>query len=550
MDQFNQIIERLDAIESRLSKLESPNQVPTTPLPVMSRSSEVEGKEPPLREIINRSIPFEEREDFKTTPKKTNRNLLGMLGVACILLASLLLIKFTIDSGWLTPIRQMILAGLFGTSLVAIPFFVHFEDKKYISQMPAMGVIVLNLVVYGAVFYHQLMSPFVGLICLSGVGLLSLWLLSRLEEDLYAALSIIGTYLGALLLSKAFVKLTMLGSFLLVWDVTFVLYAINLKRRQMIAIAGYLALALVGILGAGAAKTELYEVIAIQFFQFLVFAQGTSLYSTINKQSLTSKEAWRFFPVVIFFYGQMYYFFDNIKHSYATIFAIGFSLFLFGTYKYAHRKLNETLESRDMVYTSIALFFAHAIYIAEFNDVARMIFVLGVLAASTKLQNKVDSMKVPKGVKIIIGLLVLLAYISILFEEHRWNINALLGYGFAFGVIALFAKNSVDGTKGSLIMYMGHAQMVTGIWRLKEYIPEVYIAPLWILYAFGILAWSVKRSDEIMAKGAIPLVVVGLGRFLFFQFFDLSTLQKIVSLFVMGGLIFAGGYLYRKVVKN
>ncbi|MCO4794767.1 MAG: hypothetical protein KC493_13695, partial [Bacteriovoracaceae bacterium] len=59
-----------------------------------------------------------------------------------------------------------------------------------------------------------------------------------------------------------------------------------------------------------------------------------------------------------------------------------------------------------------------------------------------------------------------------------------------------------------------------------------------------------RKVDVEMAKGAIPLVVVALSRFVFFEFFDLGTLQKIASLFVMGGLIFAGGYLYRKVVKN
>lgn len=37
-----------------------------------------------------------------------------------------------------------------------------------------------------------------------------------------------------------------------------------------------------------------------------------------------------------------------------------------------------------------------------------------------------------------------------------------------------------------------------------------------------------------MTKEAIPLVVVGPGHFMLFQFFDLGTLQKIVSLSVMG----------------
>jgi hypothetical protein len=553
VDQLNLIIERLDAIESRLAKLEGTNQTPKRALPTMTRSTELEAasetKEAPLRKFINKSVPYEKRTDLHPSKKKNSRNFLGMVGVACILLASLLLIQFTIESGWLTPFRQLILAGLFGSSLIAIPFFTQFEDKKYISQMPAMGVIVLNLVIYGAVFYHEMMGPFVGLICLSGVSLLSLWLLSKIEEDLYAALSIIGTYLGALFLSDAFEKITMLGTFLLVWDVTFVLYAINLKRRQMIAITGYLALGLVGFLGLTARPSELYQVIVLQFFQFFIFAKGTSLYSTLNKQILTAKEAWRFFPIIIFFYGQMYYFLDQIKHMYATIFAIGFAAFLFGIYKLAKRELDQTLESRDMVYTTITLIFAHAIYIAEFNDGMRMITIFVVLALFTGFKDKIENTTLPRGVKIIIGILILFAYIAVLFEEYRWGATSLMIYGTLFGVFGLMMRGALSGSKSALVMYMAHAQMVTSIWRLKEFIPEVYIAPLWILYAFVILVWSVKKSDELLAKGAIPLVVVGLGRFMLFQFFDLGTMQKIVSLFVMGGLIFAGGYLYRKVVK-
>jgi len=548
---MNQIVEKLDAIEARLAKLEGNNQPPTTPLPVMGSSVEAESRtqEAPLREIINKSVPYEERTDLHPPKKKSSRNFLGMVGVACILLASLLLIKFTIDSGWLTPFRQLVLAGLFGTSLIAVPFFVNFADKKYISQMPAMGVIVLNLVVYGAVFYHKMMGPFVGLICISAIGFLSLWLLQKIEEDLYAALSIVGTYLGAFLLSSAFKKIYTLGAFLTVWDITFVLYAINLQRRQMIAIAGYLALGLVGMWGIAATKGELYQIISIQIIQFLIFANGTSMYSTINKQTLTSKETWKFFPIVIFFYGQLYYFFDRIQHSYATVFAVAFAAFLFAIYKYAQKKLDQNLESRDMVYTSITLIFAHAIYIAEFNDMARMVTILVFLGAFTFLKDKFEKSTLPRGAKITIGILILLGYISVLFEEHRMDALSLMIYGGAFGFIGLILRGKLEGSKSALVMYMAHAQMVTCIWRLKEYIPDVYIAPLWILYAFGILVWAVKCSDELLAKGAIPLVVVGLGRFMLFQFWDLATLQKIVSLFVMGGLIFAGGYLYRKVVK-
>lgn len=567
MTELKQIIDRLDAIEARLLKLEQSNQRDEPPLPTTTNKieevktktieevttktvTEPQRKSDSLEQIIDKPILNELLNDEYPSVADTGRDFLGLVGVGCILLASLLLIKFTIDSGWLTPFRQLLLAGLFGTSLISVPFFAHFEDKKYISQLPAVGVTVLNLVVYGAVFYHQLMGPLLGLICISAIGFLSLWLLQKVGEELYAGLSIIGTYSGIFFLSTAFQNIYPVGIFLMVWDVTFVLYAIRLQRRQMIIVAGYLALGLIGLWGAGADDKELSRIIVIQMLQFLVFAQGTSLFSTINKQILTTKETWQFFPLVIFFYGQMYYFFDCIDHVYATIFALGFAALFWGIYTFAQKKLDQTLESRDMVYTAITLVLAHSIYINEFTDFWRMVTVLIFLGSFTFIKEKIDQLALPPGSMITIGIFVLLAYLSVLFDSQSFSMTSLLIFGGLFGTFGFIIRGTIKGPKSSLIMYLAHAQMMTCIWRLKAYLPEVYIAPLWILYAFGILLWALKKEDELLAKSFLPLVVFGLGRFMIFQFADLGSLQKIASLFVMGGLIFAGGYLYRRIVKT
>ena len=140
--------------------------------------------------------------------------------------------------------------------------------------------------------------------------------------------------------------------------------------------------------------------------------------------------------------------------------------------------------------------------------------------------------------------------LSILFRSSDINFNLMLFFGFVYGAIFLFSSKFLDTSKSNLILNLEHAQIFVSLFRLKKIIGYFAIAPLWITYAFGILFWAYKRKDINMANGAIPLVVIGLFRFLVFDFSKLSGGQQILYLLVMGILIFACGYLYRKVISS
>ncbi len=66
----------------------------------------------------------------------------------------------------------MILASLFGFALIIAPVVTDKKDLPYLAMLPAGGIVILHLVVYGAVFYHELLYPSVGLIAISLIGLL------------------------------------------------------------------------------------------------------------------------------------------------------------------------------------------------------------------------------------------------------------------------------------------------------------------------------------------------------------------------------------------
>lgn len=546
-ENFNNVINKLDQIEKRLAKLEN-------------RSFKEKVSEFPLAPSSNLIDQPLNQDNISDNDKKNERqnkeggNLLGYIGSACILLASVLLIKLSIDSGWLTPIRQCILASVFAVGLIIFPFFIKLKDEGYISFLPAIGIVVLHLTTYGAVFYHNLFSPILGILVISLIGILSLWLLTKFKEDTYALLAIFGIYGGAVFFHESFFQIITVALYLLIWDMVFVLFSINLKRRFMIAISSYLALILVSLIGLSQGSRNFdfhYEIIAIQTIQFVIFALATILFSIKNKVRLTQSEAWSFFPVIILFYGQQYFFLDRISHNSATFFSLAFALVLLTIYYIAKFKMKEDeLESAGVVYSICSLMIFHSIFMVELSDISRIIFSLGIVALIACFQEKVTTNKHFKGPLFISALIVFCGYILVLCGTNEIGSGLLLIFGVIFGAIFLMTYSKLTNSLSSVLLNLGHIQMFVALYRLKEIMGNFAIAPLWTGYALAILYWYNSRKDKEMAQGAVLLIIIGLGRFFLFDFADLGGSGQILSLLIIGSLIFISGYFYRNVIRN
>jgi len=331
-------------------------------------------------------------------------------------------------------------------------------------------------------------------------------------------------------------------------------FSIKLNRRIIIAISSYFALGLVAFFGMvkGSQHPELHsQILILQAVQFAIFSIYTSLFSIKNKVSLSSTEAWNFFPVIVFFYGQEYYFLDKISDNYATIFSVSFAAFLLLLYKIAERKLKpEKLASAGVIATTCTLIFAHSIFIVRFNDLTRVIFSFVIVGILAFFKEKAFKNETFKGPIILVTLMLLWGYFSVLLGIGNIGDLQLLLFGLLFGLVALGSSAKAEQSQSSLILYMAHAQVFVSIYRLEKYIGNFAIAPLWVAYAFAILFWAQIRKGSFMAKGAVPLVLIALTHFVVVSFSKLGAGQRVLSLLIMGGLIYAGGYIYRKAVKN
>jgi uncharacterized membrane protein len=534
-DQLTDLKTIIAGLDSRLRRIENKLYAPEEPPARVEHVAHVRVAPTP------RPRPAYKKESSEPT------NLLGILGVGCLIVAMILLIKFSVDSGWLTPYRQLLLAALFGGSLISIPFFVDSKDKTYISLLPSAGIVILHLTVYGAVFFHQVVEPVTGLYLVWAVGALSLWLLSIFNEDIFAIFAIAGTYLGSYLLKDNFADLTAIAFPIIVWDIIFAAFAVKLKNRSLISIAAYFSLGLVVFFSFSMGQVSVIQaqqIATIQLIQIMIFAVSTGVFSVVNKSILREHDAMMLFPVFLFFYGQEFYFIDLINPTYATIFSLAFAATILAIYGIARSRLGkEHLESSGVVLTLVSVMFFHSVYFVSLGVVGQLIFGLALMAVLGLLGKTLQGPAM-LGPKLLSFLVIGHAIMLVVTGPGELSATSLLVFGFLYG--ALFFTG-YQTTKNNILMTVANILVVVSICRLKDVIGEIWVGPLCVAYAFGCLIMALKGSDKVLAQASLPVVVFAIGRFVFFNFSNLSPLERIISLLVMGALIYAGGYVYRKI---
>jgi uncharacterized membrane protein len=572
------IEDRIGNIEKKIGEVPMPSSTPIlvgtvqpvveptkAPLPVSDQLSRgVPERQLPKRETPNaqphyantmmnhKYVPSHQRQK---SFDPMNGMLLALAGIGCVIVASILLVKFSIDSGWLNPSRQVVLASLLGLGLIVTPHVRNFSDKTLIGFLPATGVIVLHLTVYGAVFLHHLASPLLGIVCISIIGFISIILMNEYKDITYAAISVVGTYVGAMFFHEAFDSLWVMALFILMWDGIFCYLAIAMEKRVLILISSYLAIFL-GIqyyLHSAVPTVQIaWPLFIVQFLQGLAFCGATAAYSRKHNVNLKAEESWAFFPLLVLFYGQQSLLLKSIDNTLCIWFGILFSTILFSLYHLVRRSMKKAqLESGVMIHTLCALIITHSVYLEllpEFQTIVSLLALIGLMIFGEELNKQ----KEYKGVLAIIVLCVTFNAGMVLLGSFTVDQDILFGSLYTLlGLCVYFyaqhsGKTSLTTQHKNMILLFANAQALVVLYRLKVYMGAGSVAPLWIAYAFGLMAYAWKWKNFSLAQWSLPIIIISIGRFVVLDFAHLGTLERIVSLFVMGGLIFAGAYIYRQ----
>ena len=478
-------------------------------------------------------------------------SVLGWGGAAALVLAAAYLIRLGIDSGWLTPVRQVSLAALAGFALIGAGFALRESERSYAGLLPAGGIAILFLSIYGAHLYHGILPATSALIAVVCVCIASLWLCRAFESDLYALFAVAGSYSAPFLL-RSQGSIGDLAIYYSGWSVVFCVYAIWQGRRLIYLLALYLALIGFDMAWRNNAPTEWITGSGFQAFQFAIFGLATAVFSVRHKAPLDSSSAAAHLPPLLLFYFVEYSQLSAHMPAAAPWIAVGSAAVVAALYGGARAALKRPLPGGELIlWCYIALVLFHAGYVESVpKHMAPWIaFILIPLVAFVTFRRE-SGVRATWPVWVAVGVMFAVNYLRIIFNTDldrvpgrellsiAYAVLLYVGYGF-------LAQRPTRAPK-VLLLYMGHVcAMAAALHFLDTRIIE---STAWGVLALACLGISVWRRDRLLGQSSLLVFGATAGKVLLYDLSGAPPIARIVSLVVLGLTFYFGGMLYQRML--
>ncbi len=533
---------RLARLEERLSKIETHLSIsPTAPIPSAI-----------LDAWADDTTPIQKKSTVTTEPENS-MNWLGLTAIICFVLAAGFIIKLSIDSGWLTPARQVGISALLGSLLVGVGLKFMKLDREYAGLLPSAGIIILYLTGFGAHRYYDLISFGTAITLTSLVSLLCIWLYHQIKHDIYAITASIGAYISPLILGLHVSNDFSLYYFLLC-SLSFAGVSVYLKSRILILIPANLAILMTAFIGF-----EMHQDVVVASclgLNFLIFSIGTYLYSKYHQKPLEENEAWAFLPALLVFYAAEYLYIQNINEHLAPWLSLGFAGVLLGLYASARKLFPNGLGSQSLILSFTTLVSFHCIYIEllpdDFKPWLLVLISLGAafMPASVASKKYQDHFLVPL---LAVGAIVAIEYITIaknLFDVggSSWVLVSLATVASIWTLLMTqsnILQNKIESYYG--LLASAHILAILGLFRLVNEVSSLAVSASWLIYAVGVMLVATRRKDNIMAKSALIVLGFAAGKALLYDAANAPTLIRIFCLLLTGAVLYGCGFLLRRV---
>lgn len=529
--------ERLRAIETQLARLEKQ--------PDAGR----------LLESKERTLALFPVDTSLDEPKKLvvhQSNLLGYVAVLCFVLAAGFIIKLSIDTGWFTPEKQIILPLLLGGILIGCGFKLLPLDEAYASLLPAAGIIVLYLTTIAAHRLYYLITFQTALVISTCISGLCIWLYLKIKHDVYSLVATAGAYLSPVLLDLSRnAEFSMF--YLLLSSCTFAIISIRAQSRTLTVISAYLVIFISGLAGFELHLDKFMAVVLALYF--LVFAMGTYFYSQQVKKSLTEYEAWALFPVLVIFYAMEYFYLDRVSPVIAPWASIGFALFTIAQYFSAKKwSPNRIIISKSLTVAFATLVFFHSVYMVLLpNEVRPWIFV-ALLVGFALLPCRYTTIRTGPFFQIpllAVYLIILIEYTSMIYFllegfNYAWFAASVAGFMSIWLVIIvrrdLFAQKN---EQRFLLLAAAHLLAIVILYQVAG--GSLAVSASWLFYAVGVISYSFFLKDRVMANSALLVLGVAAGKALLYDAASAPTIVRILCLLLTGMVLYVCGFLIKKI---
>ncbi len=479
--------------------------------------------------------------------------LLGWSGATALVLAALYLIRLGIDSGWLTPLRQLGLAAFGGGALIVGGLLLRRLDRQYASFLPAAGVVVLFATVYGAHLYYGLIDSEAAVFGIIAVSMLTLWLGALFESEIYALFAVLGTYTAPIFLPELRGDIGGLVIYFSVWSLAFSYFALKLQRRSVYLLAMYLALIVFSFLFEQHLRTQWQGALLFQTLQFAIFLGAAVLFSLRNNTPMSNGDAGFHFPALLLFYALQYDLLDRHLPELAPWIALGSAAALLAAYLFARERLGGNPAARSLVSAYIALVLVHSVYMNllpdGFGPWVGLALILGLrLLFSARSDN--EGMLASWPFMLAAGIILLINVARVLLNADMGEVPAsglLLVLYPALGYFSYFSlRRDADSARWApALLILAHVSAMTAAAHLID--TQALVSVAWLAVASAALAAGFMLQDRRLGQSSLLLFLLAGLKIMLFDLADTTPLLRVGVLLVLGVTLYAGGWVYRKL---
>ncbi len=483
-------------------------------------------------------------------------SLLAYAGMFFFVLAASFFVKLAIESGWLSPVRQIVGTALFGLGLIVAGVNLRSKDHAYAAFLPAAGIVVLFIAVLAGQTIYGFYSPGVGTLLTGVIVLSSIWLFTFFVHDFFLVTAVCGTYLIPLLLYRSVPPMHSAGGYFIFWDLLFIVCALKLEKRHLLHLAAYLAMASWYLLFARTFRHAPDQILQFALFfqsaQFLTFLIGIVGFSFVTRKILTAAEAWALFPLLLFCYVVEYSLLHSLNAEAAPWVALVLGTALLGITEGARQLLKrDSLETSPMIATFFAMVVVHALYLELLPEYLCPWFGLalgGVLILLAKTRFPYARYWTAY---IVAGIVPMAEFFRILFADtHAMAVSYMVLNLIAFGLLGagyFFAS----GQRNGLILGLAVVQGLRGLDRLGNLIggseAHFLTSGLWAAFALSLLFFGHQSRDSNVARLGLGVFSIVALKVLFSDISESSSLIRVVALLVIGALLYLGGLMWRRM---
>ncbi|MCR9092738.1 MAG: DUF2339 domain-containing protein [bacterium] len=548
---------RLEAIEARLARIEAAlglhdaeEGAASASATTSATATSADDGRAARREPARRPRP--------SGPRLDPTQLMAWGASFAFILAAGYFVKLVYDAGWLTPERQIGLAGLCGIALIGGGLAFARVDRSYAAYLPAVGTVVLYLAVFSGHVFYDFFGLMTALAAVAAITLTAIWLGRRLGNSAYSLLAATGTYLTPLLIDAARADIIDLVVYFSAWGLLFSFVALQEGRRTTYLAALYFALFGFDIAFRMTDESAWALAAGYQLLQFAVFSATSVAFTIRHERPMTSGEAATHGLALFYFYAIEFLVLKEHAPALAPWLALASVAAVVVLYLFARSRMDDAgrLEAGALLTSTYAsVVTAHIVYVELMPDGWHAWAGLLVpLAFGFVLRTTPRPSRALLPAAAVSGIVFVVSFLRAIFGPEGGDdvpMPALLLMLYAaalYGIYGVFRSRPEGFRAAPLSLYAGHGALLTASVRFLDSAMAISVA--WAVLAILLLLYSIKRLDRTVGQSSLVIFTASSLKVLIHDLSDSTPIVRVVTLVVLAASLYAGGWLYQKIGGN